>query len=502
MKNIRCALTQGNERKETLDHMVKMMRGEEYMKDNFPMAYNALHGGNRQRMLMADNTAEYQGECRMEVMHVAYMKNDHGKLLVRIFFDPDSREGYDIQTLKVIDKETGEQIAENVNLNFTGDDNTLDVVCDIKERNYKDVVIKAELCKVADGGRIYPYSGELTLGDYEIDIQGDFKIDDPIEKKYIHSDKISITYYAENKKYYDYFFPDARKNGYLYIPFKGSLEIKNAAITDIEQSFLAVSYRKEAGPWKQYANNKVQNPVKLVNSRKIEWNFDPNWMLKYDDILKAITSEVNCTLHIDALTADGIKVTFLITNNATEILDMSERTCVLPVISIYKDCFVKGTQITLKDGEKTAVENLKKDDVVACGDGSFATVKETNGTPLKQTLGEIVLENGMTLKTTLGHLVMTAEGLKAFVMLDENDLVKTESGMSKIKSLKRLTEQECEIYVVAIENGRTVVANGIVTSDSMCQLTDEEKKVNERCRVENKYRRDYDSWMVMKENLK
>lgn len=118
---------------------------------------------------------------------------------------------------------------------------------------------------------------------------------------------------------------------------------------------------------------------------------------------------------------------------------------------------------------------------------------------MRQALGQLVLENGLELSTTLGHLIMTAEGLKSFVLLTEDDLVLTENGLSKIQSISKTPEQDSDIYVVSLDNGRTLMANGIAVSDSKTRLTDEEKKTNARCMVPEKFRQDYDSWIEMEE---
>ena len=96
---------------------------------------------------------------------------------------------------------------------------------------------------------------------------------------------------------------------------------------------------------------------------------------------------------------------------------------------------------------------------------------------------------------------MTADGLKPFVLLTEEDRVLTENGLSKIQSISKTPGQDSDIYVLSLANGRTLMANGIAVSDSKARLTDEEKKANARCMVPKEFRQDYDSWIEMEEQM-
>lgn len=491
MKDITCAPSTGHEKEEALKHVIALMHGEDNVKSKFPMAYKAFNGKNGHRMLTTGYDCD---DCRMQVLHVAYIAGDHGKILVRILIESAKKEGYDILTLSVLDKESGDVIAENLKFDFTGDNNIMDAVCPIKERNYKDVIIKAGLNKVTAGNEAYCYLGELTLGEFEIDIQGEFHIDDPVIKKEKGKDQINISYYNAGWYIFDYLYPDARKDGCLYIPFKGQIDVKNGDLALIDRYYLTVTYRKDSP--RRYANAECPTPVGLRNMHTIAWEFNPNWKLPYNDILKELYTQVTCTLHIEAVTTDGNAVTFIITTDNSN-RNLSERSYILPPIEIYKDCFVKGTCITLQNGMKIPVENVRKGDVVVCHDGSCSAITAISGTPSRQALGQLVLENGLELSTTLGHLIMTAEGLKPFVLLTEDDLVLTENGLSKIQGISKTPEQDSDIYVVSLDNGRTLMANGIAVSDSKTRLTDEEKKTNVRCMVPEKFRQDYDSWIEM-----
>ena len=495
MKEITCAPSSGNEKEKALRHVMALMHGEDNVKNKFPMAYKAFSGKNEYHPLTTGNDCD---ACRMQVLHVAYIAGDYEKILVRILIESVKKEGYDILTLSVLDKESGDVIAENLKFDFTGDDNVIDAVCPIKERNYKDVIIKAGLSKVTTGNEAYCYLGELTLGEFEIDIQGEFHIDDPVIKKEKGKNQINISYYNANWYVFDYLYESARKDGCLYIPFKGQIDIKNGSMALIDRYYLTVAYRKDSP--RRYANAECPTPVGLRNMHTIAWEFNPNWKLPYNDILKELYTQVTCTLQIEAVTTDGNAVTFIITTDNSN-RNLSERSYVLPPIEIYRDCFVKGTQITLQNGVKTAVENVRKGDVVVCHDGSCSAVSDINGTPLRQTLGQFVLENGMELSTTLGHLIMTADGLKPFVLLTEEDRVLTENGLSKIQSISKTPGQDSDIYVLSLANGRTLMANGIAVSDSKARLTDEEKKANARCMVPKEFRQDYDSWIEMEEQM-
>lgn len=491
MKDILCNPIEGQEKSQAINQMLSIFHGEDNMKKKFPKAYEAFSSAPATKMKLASKND--LGLCRMRVVHVAYTNKQKNELLVRVLIESGKIEGYDMLILTVYDGVTKEQISSEYKVDFIGDDNTIDVIFPLKGSNYENVIIEAGLNKIGDD--IQSYMGTLSLGEFEIDVEAEFHIEDPQIKVEKEEKVINISYYAAHWYKYDYLYTEARKDGNLYIPNKGSIVLKNTNLTSIDMSLLVVSYRQEK---RRHAN---RNPLDMVlkDTRTIEWNIDANWKLPYNEILKELYSRITYSLTIEGVTDTGMAVTFTVSN--VQSPHPSEREFILPPIEIYKDCFVRGTLITLQNGSKLAVENLHKGDVVACCDGTYSAIAEINGTLLKQPLGYLELENGMNLSMTPGHLVMTNEGLKPFVLLTEEDVIKTETEMSKISRISNMPEQECEIFVLVLENGRTLAANGIITSDSAARLTEEEKEMNKRCMVPKAWRQDYDSWRELKKQI-
>lgn len=492
MKDILCNPIEGQEKSKAVDLMLSIFQGEDNMKEKFPKAYEAFSSTPATEVKLASkNDLDL---CRMRVVHVAYTNKQKNELLARVLIESGKIEGYDMLILTVYDGATKEQIGSEYKVDFIGDDNTIDVIFPLKGSNYKNVIIEAGLNKI--GNDIQSYMGALSLGEFEIGVDAEFHIDDPQIKKQKQEEVINISYYPASWYQYDYLYPEARKDGNLYIPNRGSIVIKDINITSIDMNILTVAYRKDIP--RRHANRNPQDIV-LKDTKTIEWNINANWRLPFNEILKELYSRITYTLLIEGVTDTGMAVTFIVSNAQSK--HPSEREFILPPIEIYKDCFVRGTLITLQNGSKSAVENLHKGDVVTCCDGTYSAIAEINGTPLKQPLGYLELENGMNLSMTPGHLVMTNEGLKPFVLLTEEDVIKTEIGMLRISRISNMPEQECEIFVLVLENGRTLAANGIITSDSAARLTEKEKEMNKRCMVPKAWRQDYDSWRELKKQM-
>lgn len=489
MKDITCSPIDGQEKSKAMNQMLSIFQGEDNMKKKFPKAYEVFNSAPvNGPKLMSKNDLDL---CRMRVMHVAYTNKQKNELLVRVLNESAKIEGYDMLVLTVYDGKTGEQIGSECKVDFTGNDNMIDVIFPLRGSDYENVIIEAGLNKIGSG--IQSYMGTLSLGEFEIDVEAVFHIDDPQIKVQKQEEVINISYYPASWYKYDYLYEDARQNGNLYIPNKGFVIVKNINIISIDMNILTVAYRKDIP--RRHANRNSGDIV-LKDAKTIEWNINASWKLPYNEILKELYSRITYTLQIEGVTDAGMAVTFIVSNAQSK--HPSEREFILPPIEIYKDCFVRKTLITLQNGSKIAIENLHKGDVVTCCDGTDSAIAEINGTPQKQSLGYLELENGMNLLMTPGHLVMTNEGLKPFVLLTEEDVVKTEVGMLKIRRISNMPEQECEIFVLVLENGRTLVANGFITSDSAARLTEEEKEMNKRCMVPKVWRQDYDSWMELK----
>lgn len=497
MKDIFCNPINDNDRNESKLRIVSFMKGEENMKKMFPKAYEALYSPHiKTRSLAADNNVK---PCRMRIIHVAYTDSLHNKLLVCVQADSDKKEGYDILMLSAINKKTGEVLAENTRLDFMDSDNLIDVVCPLKDLNsYKDIVIKASLNKIGNEHASY-YTEELTLEEFNIDVVISYEKIEAPKLTVGGKDYIYISYYQHSSpSQYDYIFGDALQTGNLYIPSEGSFVVEKVNLQSVTGTLSASPVGH--GKSEEHKNRKTSD-IRLIDMKTVYWNIDTDWNTSYKDILLQTVSEVIYTLEIFCQIDQEVPPFSYIVTNSPNVRLAERIKRPIEKIRIYKDCFVAGTQITLQDGTKKAVESLQIGETVACGDETNTNIAEISKTVRKETLCFIELTNGMHLQATTGHMVMTAEGLKILQILSETDQIKTENGFSRIRQIQQIPEQEQEIFVVVLKNGRTLMANGIQTSDSAPILTEEEKRINQRCMIPEAWRQDYDSWMELKQQV-
>ncbi|MEJ6467268.1 Hint domain-containing protein [Fusobacterium ulcerans] len=131
-------------------------------------------------------------------------------------------------------------------------------------------------------------------------------------------------------------------------------------------------------------------------------------------------------------------------------------------------CLARGTTLTMADGSRKRIEDLKIGDmVVVSNDGAKRITDIFTGH--EERLIELQLENEMLLKATSDHPIMTEKGYKSLGKLDMLDKVVIEE--NQLKSIKMIfpIEYYDQVYNIVLEEPSAILCNNIWVGDFQIQ---------------------------------
>lgn len=146
----------------------------------------------------------------------------------------------------------------------------------------------------------------------------------------------------------------------------------------------------------------------------------------------------------------------------------------IPEICIVQGCLAKGTQITLSDGTKKAVEEFTGGEMVLSS-GEHKIVGATTMGNEWMPMHRIKTENGKEVFISGKHAVPTSDGMKLALNLKVGDELTTDEGPSKIASIENeMYEETVHNFTVgeethASEGVANMYANGILVGDLTSQ---------------------------------
>jgi len=157
-----------------------------------------------------------------------------------------------------------------------------------------------------------------------------------------------------------------------------------------------------------------------------------------------------------------------------------EDLCISEVsFSVQSLCFVKGSMVTMANGSKKAIEDIRKGDEILCFKGqTISTTKVDEVASVKHdNFVEYTLENGITVTCTPDHPLMcaskgwvssdaakTAAAYKGYAnckKIEVGDVIVTTSGNSKLVSVKEITGNQDSYTIVKAGDASNFVVNGI-----------------------------------------
>ena len=173
------------------------------------------------------------------------------------------------------------------------------------------------------------------------------------------------------------------------------------------------------------------------------------------------------------------------------------------IYAVFYDpgCFVAGTKITMFDGSKKNIEDVKVGDKVLSYNVDtkeyyVTTVSHTGEEQINHGYYVIKLENGMSVRLTDNHPLLTTDGFKSikasiyFVELTLDDYLMTIDGPSKIESIEYIYKDFMTVYYIDVEddeekkNGKdddskdTHLADDIIAHNGIFNMYEANKKID------------------------
>lgn len=131
-------------------------------------------------------------------------------------------------------------------------------------------------------------------------------------------------------------------------------------------------------------------------------------------------------------------------------------------------CLAEGTILTMADGSKQRIEEVKIGDMVAVPDARAKRIVDIY-TGYEEKISELKLVNGIILKATSNHPIMTEKGHKRLKEL--NPLDKVVIRENQLESIEIIAEVEADtrVYNVLLEEMSTIICNDIWVGDFQVQ---------------------------------
>lgn len=471
------------------NEFVEIFNSVEIMKKYYPETYVAYN-----------NTIMGKEDCRsgcrdeyidVEIINIGYADKDKKAIVIDVAGNAGCADGYCI--LKpTIQNRAGQEIESAAEDNFLGNSQYASLYVPISQADGDTLDLDLVTYAYTVDDRVTQYSGRINLSAYLLDFTPEFTIRAPVkrqeEKDGLLPSDINICYFYRLSGYDYYYEREKLSDGNFRIPNEGHIKVDGINITSIQNVSLSA---ENSAHTKRFHTN-AWNGVTRLDDQNIDWNISENWGFPFKTLLVDIYEYIIYTLTI-TVNCQGNVATFVVTNQEETANAINKKK--IKKINIYRDCFTEGTEILLSDGTKKRAEDLKKGDRLKSQDGRTAEIAGVEGETSTQILVHIQTENGQELFLTECHPVVTDQGLRCAVRLENGDTLMTIDGPCKIRQVCAGPAEEVKcISLTLTDSTQRIYANGILTADAVAEMTETEKEMTEKYQISEKWRRDYDGW--------
>lgn len=227
------------------------------------------------------------------------------------------------------------------------------------------------------------------------------------------------------------------------------------------------------------------DPNTVISGNTISWNFANMQFQPIQSGCLNVNATAIYTLTL-GLTVGTLPQTFVSITSSPTVDPTNPSFKKIPELQVFWSCLADGTLVTLKDGKKIKIENIK--------DGQEVVVDATGRTDVvesklrgKESVPIIVLHTAAkhVLRLTSGHPVITDKGPVLAGNLQVGDMVMTQSGPDK---LTKVSHKKFGGYVWNLNVGKppmslndpnvtgsTFLADGIIVGDNVMQFVENRK---------------------------
>lgn len=472
------------------NEFVEIFNNLETMKKFYPETYQAY---NNTRSGIRECKSELHNEfIDMEIIHVGYASEDKKAIVIEVTGNACSADGYCI--LKpTIQNRAGKKLESVATDNFLGNCQHASIYVPLSQTDGEPQDLDLVTFAYTVDDQIIQYTSRMNLSPYILDFTAEFTVEHPKIQRTVAKDglkptDINICYLLKLTNTDYYYSKSELTDNNLFIPGKGQIKVEGINITSIQNVSLSA---ENAAHTKRY-HTSAGDGVTLLDNQTIAWDISDNWGFPYQTLLVDIYEYITYTLTITA-NCQGQLATFVITNEEETSDAMNKKQ--IEQIHIYRDCFAKGTEILLSDGTKRRVEELKKGDRLKSQDGRNAEIADIAGQASTQLIVHIQTESGGELFLTECHPVVTDQGLRCAIRLENGDTLMTIDGPERIRQVCAIPEGEARCYSMTLtDSTQRIYANGILTADAVAERTEAEKELSEKYQIPERWRQDYEGW--------
>lgn len=140
----------------------------------------------------------------------------------------------------------------------------------------------------------------------------------------------------------------------------------------------------------------------------------------------------------------------------------------IPMINVLWGCLAEGTKITMSDGARKKIEDVRIGDKVVTGDGAISGISDiVVGT--ESTMYQLVLASGNEVLATLDHPFMTGSGMMLVSDITSHTDIRIAGGaFSRAVSCYPVTYGK-KVYSLELSDGDSFIANGVVSGTHSVQ---------------------------------
>ena len=279
----------------------------------------------------------------------------------------------------------------------------------------------------------------------------------------------------------------------VLMPVQGSITFASAISTNTAtQTSLITMARPDTGQGGgctiASTDNFFADPNTVINGGTISWNLNPAHFQPAVGCLVPNSTAIY-TLTLGLTVANQATFVTITSDPNTDPQDPYFK--IIPELQVFFSCLAEGTLVTLADGSKVAIEDLKEGALVRI-DGRGRTLVVESKLKGKEEAPMIRLKTagGRDVLITDGHPVITSEGPVLAGLLRPGQKVMTDAGPDAVVSVAR------EPFAKAVWNlnlgappaslndpkvaGSSFFANGVQVGDNLMQFVENRKQQKAR----------------------
>lgn len=458
---------------EHAEYIAECYGGENHFKSSYPNLYAKFQNGITHAAQLKENGLkddEPQGfQDAAYILDVAYLSD---KKCLYAVGDLNLKETAAYMSLCMEIYKDGERVAQNTKYyqnKYYGAVDCYSNPFDIpqgEEQKYKAVLTAAWEPKGANYMRaMLAYNDTTSIVGTNVEVVDTLTVNDPIHKVSPEDGPITVSYARESDL--DYSYPGKPAGGLqeVFLDMSGEVKLKSGHPYGRFIEFDAVLECDGYGTI-FYEQSKPGQYIKESDDKtSFTWKMNNEWNNVIPESVGFGTRQHTFDMQI-AFYCDGDNEEHRIVVSSKDYPDLEKLNSYKKIskIQLRWGCMAEDTDILMADGSTKTAKDIVKGDKIKDKDGNTDTVTNiTTGT--NQTIYHMKLAAGHELLVTDMHPICTDRGFVAVRNLNSETRVCVAGGESDYSDVLYCYPEEYsgKVYNFDLENGNTLITNGIVT---------------------------------------